>query len=55
VFGLTSAVLNCTDQTTLDDFGSGILVGEDDGDYFSGKYAKAKGDVGYTNQVRDRD
>ncbi|KAF2658937.1 hypothetical protein K491DRAFT_702587 [Lophiostoma macrostomum CBS 122681] len=34
VFGLTCSVLECSQQTTLDDFGSGILVTGDDDDYF---------------------
>jgi hypothetical protein len=38
VFGLTWAVLECNEQTTLDDFGYGILVNnETDDDYFSSK------------------
>ncbi|KAF1357429.1 hypothetical protein EJ07DRAFT_129072 [Lizonia empirigonia] len=35
VFGLTCAVLECTEQTTLDDFGCGILVQNDTDDYFN--------------------
>ncbi|KAF1934916.1 hypothetical protein EJ02DRAFT_362647 [Clathrospora elynae] len=34
VFGLTYAVLECDERTTLDDFGSGILVKEEGVDYF---------------------
>lgn len=45
MLGLSSAVLTCTEHTTLDDFGSGILVGEDEDDYFSSKIAKASDDV----------
>lgn len=38
VFGLTWAVLDCNEQTTLDDFGCGILVkDETDRDYFNSK------------------
>ncbi|KAF3046280.1 hypothetical protein E8E11_003533 [Didymella keratinophila] len=38
VFGLTWAVLDCNEQTTLDDFGCGILVkDETDDDYFNSK------------------
>ncbi|KAJ4372590.1 hypothetical protein N0V86_007952 [Didymella sp. IMI 355093] len=38
VFGVTWAVLECNEQTTLDDFGCGILVkNETDDDYFSSK------------------
>ncbi|KAF1921295.1 hypothetical protein BDU57DRAFT_435431 [Ampelomyces quisqualis] len=44
VFGLTCAVLNCTEHTTLDDFGSGILVGDDGDDYFSSRTTKANSD-----------
>ncbi|KAF2264854.1 hypothetical protein CC78DRAFT_532963 [Lojkania enalia] len=40
VFGLAFSVLDCSEQTTLDDFGSGILVDEDGADYFSSKHAK---------------
>jgi hypothetical protein len=45
VFGLTCAVLECSELTTLDDFGNGILVGEDASDYFNNKPPKGKGDV----------
>lgn len=45
VFGLTSAVLECSESTTLDDFGSGILVDEGAGDYFSFIGEKVRGDV----------
>ncbi|KAF3031994.1 hypothetical protein E8E12_000612 [Didymella heteroderae] len=38
VFGLTWAVLECKEQTTLDDFGCGILVKDDaDDDYFNSR------------------
>ncbi|KAJ4331407.1 hypothetical protein N0V87_009197 [Didymella glomerata] len=38
VFGLTWAVLECNEQTTLDDFGCGILVkDETDDDYFNSR------------------
>ncbi|KAH7371284.1 hypothetical protein BKA66DRAFT_424316 [Pyrenochaeta sp. MPI-SDFR-AT-0127] len=43
VFGLTWAVLECDEQTTLDDFGSGILVTEDVDDYFSNRNDKTTG------------
>lgn len=46
VFGLTSAVLECSESTTLDDFGSGILVDEGAGDYFSFIGEKVRGDFG---------
>jgi hypothetical protein len=45
VFGLTCAVLDCSEHTTLDDFGTGILVGEDGNDYFNNKPVKTGGDV----------
>lgn len=45
VFGLTGAVLHCDEQTTLDDFGTGILVNEDPDDYFSRKSVKSQGEV----------
>jgi hypothetical protein len=45
VFGLTCVVLNCTEHTTLDDFGNGILVEEDGDDYFGSKLANANDDV----------
>ncbi|OAL46663.1 hypothetical protein IQ07DRAFT_137516 [Pyrenochaeta sp. DS3sAY3a] len=44
VFGLTWAVLDCDEQTTLDDFGTGILVDEDADDYFSRKNARSQGE-----------
>jgi hypothetical protein len=34
VFGLTYAVLRCNEHTTLDDFGSGILVKNEKEDFF---------------------
>ncbi|KAF2633103.1 hypothetical protein BU25DRAFT_329629 [Macroventuria anomochaeta] len=37
VFGLTWAVLECNKQTTLDDFGCGILVKDETDDYFNSK------------------
>lgn len=38
VFGLTWAVLNCKEQTTVDDFGCGILVKDEaEDDYFNSK------------------
>ncbi|EAT82451.1 hypothetical protein SNOG_10116 [Parastagonospora nodorum SN15] len=45
VFGLTCAVLSCSELTTLDDFGNGILVGEDGDDYFTSKMAKINDDL----------
>lgn len=42
---MTSAVLDCTEHTTLDDFGSGILVAEDGDDYFSSELPRVKSDV----------
>jgi hypothetical protein len=44
VFGLTWAVLECSKDTTLDDFGLGILVDEDADDYFSSNVT-VRGDV----------
>ncbi|KAJ4290554.1 hypothetical protein N0V90_010771 [Kalmusia sp. IMI 367209] len=44
VFGLTWAVLECTESTTLDDFGTGILVDEDAEDYFSISNQNARAD-----------
>jgi hypothetical protein len=38
-------VLPCTADTTLDDFGNGILVGENEDGYFSRNFTKAKDDV----------
>ncbi|KAL5385120.1 hypothetical protein DPSP01_004932 [Paraphaeosphaeria sporulosa] len=35
LFGLTWAVLECSESTTVDEFGAGILVDEIAGDYFS--------------------
>jgi hypothetical protein len=37
VFGLTWTVLECDEQTTLDDFGCGILVRDETDDYFNRK------------------
>ncbi|KAF2826055.1 hypothetical protein CC86DRAFT_394819 [Ophiobolus disseminans] len=44
VFGLTCAVLECNEHTTLDDFGSSILVTEDGDDYFNSKFVRPKGE-----------
>ncbi|KAF2111593.1 hypothetical protein BDV96DRAFT_499368 [Lophiotrema nucula] len=44
VFGLTCSVLECSERTTLDDFGNGILVREDGGDYFSTRARKPQED-----------
>ncbi|OMP83763.1 hypothetical protein BK809_0005144 [Diplodia seriata] len=35
VFGLSSTVLECSERTTLDTFGNGLLVEDDDISYFS--------------------
>jgi hypothetical protein len=45
VFGLTWAVLDCDENTTLDDFGSGILVREEGDDYFESKRERKRGEV----------
>ncbi|KAF2025165.1 hypothetical protein EK21DRAFT_77087 [Setomelanomma holmii] len=42
VFGLTWALLDCNEHTTLDDFGLGILVEEEGDDYFSNKNLRMK-------------
>ncbi|KAF2734512.1 hypothetical protein EJ04DRAFT_493463 [Polyplosphaeria fusca] len=42
VFGLTCQSLECSNSTTLDDFGSGILVKDDGSDYFSSKNGKLR-------------
>ena len=47
VLGLTWAVLDCNEHTTLDDFGSGILVKEDGEDYFGSGTVRPKGEVGH--------
>lgn len=43
VFGLTCAVLDCSEQTSLDDFGQGILVQEEGDDYFKNGSARGPG------------
>ncbi|KAI4683771.1 uncharacterized protein J4E84_006609 [Alternaria hordeiaustralica] len=43
-FGLTWAVLECTEHTTLDDFGSGILVRGEENDYFGNKAGRGRGE-----------
>ncbi|KAF2190110.1 hypothetical protein K469DRAFT_23526 [Zopfia rhizophila CBS 207.26] len=45
VFGLTCSVLNCSENTTLDDFGHGILVKEDGDDNFNSKGGELKDDL----------
>ncbi|KAF1970649.1 hypothetical protein BU23DRAFT_581979 [Bimuria novae-zelandiae CBS 107.79] len=44
VFGLTWAVLECSESTTLDEFGTGILVGGEDEDYFGSVNDNPRGD-----------
>ncbi|KAF1846868.1 uncharacterized protein K460DRAFT_280504 [Cucurbitaria berberidis CBS 394.84] len=44
VFGLTCAVLDCDENTTLDDFGSGILVKDDGEDYFGKNNGRLQGE-----------
>ncbi|KAI4933044.1 hypothetical protein J4E85_003447 [Alternaria conjuncta] len=44
-FGLTWAVLECTEHTTLDDFGSGILVRGEENDYFGNKAGRGRGEL----------
>ena len=50
MFGLTWAVLDCTEHTSLDDFGTSILVQEEGDDYFNNGIAKAKGEVRSTTK-----
>jgi hypothetical protein len=45
-------VLPCTADTTLDDFGNGILIGEDGDDYFSSSFGKTKDDVCAGSRMR---
>ena len=45
IFGLTCSVLECSENTTLDDFGNGILVDDDGEGYFGSKDGKLKGEV----------
>ncbi|KAH7384410.1 hypothetical protein DE146DRAFT_668548 [Phaeosphaeria sp. MPI-PUGE-AT-0046c] len=49
VFGLACTVLTCTESTTLDDFGSGILANDDTYDYFSSKIATPRNDFSSTS------
>ncbi|KAF2196957.1 hypothetical protein GQ43DRAFT_425567 [Delitschia confertaspora ATCC 74209] len=44
VFGLTCSVLHCSEKTTLDEFGTGILVPEGKEDYFSTRDKRPKDD-----------
>jgi hypothetical protein len=43
--------LSCSELTTLDDFGNGILVGEAGDDYFTSKMAKIDDDVCFAHSV----
>ena len=43
-------MLDCSDKTTLDDFGSGILVKEESDDYFGG-VALGKEGVGFLFRI----
>jgi hypothetical protein len=45
VYGLTWAVLECDENTTLDHFGSGILVRDEGYDYFESKSERSRGEV----------
>jgi hypothetical protein len=45
VYGLTWAVLECDENTTLDHFGSGILVRDEGYDYFESKSERKRGEV----------
>ncbi|OAL05195.1 hypothetical protein IQ06DRAFT_212865 [Phaeosphaeriaceae sp. SRC1lsM3a] len=42
VFGLSCTVLACSEHTTLDDFGSGILTNDDNDDYFSSELGTSR-------------
>jgi len=42
VFGLTWAELHCNEQTTLDDFGVGILVKEEGDNYFTKEQPRSR-------------
>lgn len=44
VFGLTWTVLDCDEHTTLDDFGSGILIREESDDFKDSKNEKKQGE-----------
>ncbi|KAF2873499.1 hypothetical protein BDV95DRAFT_517307 [Massariosphaeria phaeospora] len=44
VFGLSSTVLDCTANTTVDDFGSGILVKDEGDGYFNSRNGKVRSD-----------
>ena len=52
VFGLTWAVLDCNEHTTLDDFGSGILVKEDAEDYFGKSGGRLQSEVEWFHNLR---
>lgn len=44
-------MLNCDEQTTLDDFGSGILVKEESEDYFNNNTNKLKNEVSWIDSI----
>ncbi|KAF2706010.1 hypothetical protein K504DRAFT_387494 [Pleomassaria siparia CBS 279.74] len=44
VFGLTCSVLECSENTTLDDFGNGILVNDEGNDSLASEFGKLKGE-----------
>jgi hypothetical protein len=48
---LTWAVLECTEHTSLNNFGSGILVEEDRDDYFNDWFLRAKGEVHFLSEA----
>ncbi|EOA87204.1 hypothetical protein ACJQWK_10409 [Exserohilum turcicum] len=43
-FGLASAVLECDESTTLDDFGKGILIQQEEDEYFDSRSERARGE-----------
>lgn len=45
VFGLTCAVLNCSETTTLDDFGTGILAADGEDESFASEYSRKMANV----------
>ncbi|ORY15309.1 hypothetical protein BCR34DRAFT_183645 [Clohesyomyces aquaticus] len=52
VFGLTCSVLDCSERTTLDDFGNGILVEDTGVGYFSSDLGKDGEDLPYLDSVK---
>ena len=44
-------MVDCSETTSCEDFGNGLLVREDSGSYFANQPEKSKDDVSYTSML----